>query len=244
MFDGNGNWTSDFSAQADRDNGIKILASRFDNIFIADIKESFENCLTKDGQIMPIGNFNMGGQRITNMADGVNSNDAVNKNQLDSLLPIGLILPYGGTTAPVGFLLCNGAAVSRTTYSALFSVIGTTYGSGDGSTTFNLPQIENLVYKVETNVPCKGNGTALGITNGTTNYGLSSGRDYQTQSLIGLTSVYNHTVTASAISGGDRTPNVHGAYGITTDETKSGIVGTVTRSVLTCKHIIKYYGGD
>ena len=85
MFDGNGNWTSDFSAQADRDNGIKILASRFDNIFIADIKESFENCLTKDGQIMPIGNFNMGGQRITNMADGVNSNDAINKSQLDGL---------------------------------------------------------------------------------------------------------------------------------------------------------------
>ena len=85
MFDGNGNWTSDFSAQADRDNGIKILASRFDNIFIADIKESFENCLTKDGQIMPIGNFNMGGQRITNMADGVNSNDAVNMSQLNGL---------------------------------------------------------------------------------------------------------------------------------------------------------------
>ena len=85
MFDGNGNWTSDFSAQADRDNGIKILASRFDNIFIADIKESFENCLTKDGQIMPIGNFNMGGQRITNMADGVNSNDAVNISQLNGL---------------------------------------------------------------------------------------------------------------------------------------------------------------
>ena len=82
MFDGNGNWTSDFSAQADRDNGIKILASRFDNIFIADIKESFENCLTKDGQIMPIGNFNMGGQRITNMANGVNANDAVNMSQL------------------------------------------------------------------------------------------------------------------------------------------------------------------
>lgn len=81
MFDGNGNWTSDFSAQADRDNGIKILASRFDNIFIADIKESFENCLTKDGQIAPIGNFNMGGQRITNLNNGVNDNDAVNMIQ-------------------------------------------------------------------------------------------------------------------------------------------------------------------
>ena len=84
MFDGNGNWTSDFSAQADRDNGIKILASRFDNIFIADIKESFENCLTKDGQIAPVGNFNMGGQRITNLNNGVNDNDAVNMSQYNN----------------------------------------------------------------------------------------------------------------------------------------------------------------
>ena len=84
MFDGNGNWTSDFSAQADRDNGIKILASRFDNIFITDIKESFENCLTKDGQIAPIGNFNMGGQKITNLNNGVNDNDAVNMSQLNN----------------------------------------------------------------------------------------------------------------------------------------------------------------
>jgi hypothetical protein len=88
MFDGNGNWTSDFSAQADRDNGIKILASRFDNIFIADIKESFENCLTKDGQITPIGNFNMGGQRILNLDDGVNAKDAVNKSQLDTTVKL------------------------------------------------------------------------------------------------------------------------------------------------------------
>ena len=85
MFDGNGNWKSDFSAQADRDNGIKILASRFDNIFIADIKESFENCLTKDGQISPIRNFNMGGQKITNLNNGVNDNDAVNKSQIDNI---------------------------------------------------------------------------------------------------------------------------------------------------------------
>lgn len=96
MFDGNGNWTSDFSAQADRDNGIKILASRFDNIFIADIKESFENCLTKDGQITPIGNFNMGGQRITNVANGVNSGDAVNMSQLDTTVKLTGTQTIGG----------------------------------------------------------------------------------------------------------------------------------------------------
>ena len=58
-------------------------------------------------------------------------------------IPTGTILPFAGSTIPSGFLACNGAAVSRTTYSALFSAIGTTYGGGDGSSTFNVPQIED-----------------------------------------------------------------------------------------------------
>lgn len=53
----------------------------------------------------------------------------------------GIIVPYAGDTAPTGWLLCDGSAVSRTTYSVLFGVIGTTYGSGDGSTTFNVPDL-------------------------------------------------------------------------------------------------------
>ena len=55
------------------------------------------------------------------------------------VFPPGVFLPYGGDTAPAGYLLCDGSAVSRTTYADLFDVIGTKYGSGDGSTTFNLP---------------------------------------------------------------------------------------------------------
>lgn len=147
MFDGNGNWTSDFSAQADRDNGIKILASRFDNIFIADIKESFENCLTKDGQIAPIGNFNMGGQKITNLNTGVNDNDAVNVGQMnnaittasDSLHSIGDIKASVRGENHGNWFLCNGQALSRETYSELYAIIGTNFGAGDGVTTFNLP---------------------------------------------------------------------------------------------------------
>lgn len=53
----------------------------------------------------------------------------------------GSILPYGNTTAPTDYLLCNGAAVSRTTYTALFGVINTSFGAGDGSTTFNVPDM-------------------------------------------------------------------------------------------------------
>jgi microcystin-dependent protein len=53
----------------------------------------------------------------------------------------GLIFPYAGSSAPTGFLLCDGSAVSRTAYPALFAVTSTTYGVGDGSTTFNLPDL-------------------------------------------------------------------------------------------------------
>ena len=53
----------------------------------------------------------------------------------------GTIIYYGYSSAPTGWLICDGSAISRTTYSALFSAIGTTFGSGDGSTTFNLPDL-------------------------------------------------------------------------------------------------------
>lgn len=51
----------------------------------------------------------------------------------------GMVIPYAGSAAPSGFLLCNGAEISRTTYAGLFSVIGTTFGAGNGTTTFNVP---------------------------------------------------------------------------------------------------------
>lgn len=59
--------------------------------------------------------------------------------------PVGVINPFAGSTAPPGWLLCDGAEVSRTDYSELFSVIGTTFGSGNSSTTFNVPNLVNRV---------------------------------------------------------------------------------------------------
>jgi len=53
----------------------------------------------------------------------------------------GMMMPFAGTAAPGGWLLCDGSAVSRTTYSTLFALIGTAYGAGDGSTTFNVPDL-------------------------------------------------------------------------------------------------------
>ena len=61
--------------------------------------------------------------------------------------PIGSYIPFGGTVIPTGWLLCDGRAVSRTDFADLFAVIGTAYGSGDGSTTFNIPDMREAVPK-------------------------------------------------------------------------------------------------
>lgn len=59
--------------------------------------------------------------------------------------PTGAITAFGGTLAPTGWLICDGSAVSRTTYSDLFAAVGTSFGSGDGSTTFNIPDMRGRV---------------------------------------------------------------------------------------------------
>ena len=59
-----------------------------------------------------------------------------------AFVPVGGIVGYAGSTAPAGWLACNGAAIKRRAYPGLFSIIGTDYGSGDGSTTFNIPDAD------------------------------------------------------------------------------------------------------
>lgn len=62
-----------------------------------------------------------------------------------SAFSAGMLMPYGGATAPTGWVLCYGQAISRTTYADLYAVVGTTYGAGDGSTTFNVPDLRGRV---------------------------------------------------------------------------------------------------
>ena len=83
---------------------------------------------------------------INDVAAGglVPSADSTNwKKATATGFPVGIILPYASSGTPSGFLYCDGSAVSRTTYSALYAKIGTTYGSGDGSTTFNIPNLSD-----------------------------------------------------------------------------------------------------
>lgn len=79
------------------------------------------------------------------MSVNYNNNGALEKIAGGTLYadnPIGTILAFGGSEIPVGWHLCDGTAVSRTTYAELFAVIGTSFGVGDGSTTFNLPDLQ------------------------------------------------------------------------------------------------------
>jgi microcystin-dependent protein len=60
-------------------------------------------------------------------------------------IPTATVVPWSDSSIPTGFLECNGAAVSRSTYSALFAIIGTTYGAGDGASTFNVPDLQDNI---------------------------------------------------------------------------------------------------
>jgi microcystin-dependent protein len=75
-------------------------------------------------------------------------------------IPTATIVPWSSASVPSGFLECNGQLVSRSTYSALFAVVGTTYGAGDGSTTFAVPDLQDNV------AVGKSPGKALGSTGG------------------------------------------------------------------------------
>lgn len=88
---------------------------------------------------------------------------AGNDARLNGVAPIGSVLPYGGTSAPANWLLCDGTAISRTTYASLFAVLGTAYGAGNGTTTFNLP---NLRGRFPLGKAASGTGSTLGGTGG------------------------------------------------------------------------------
>lgn len=84
-------------------------------------------------------------------------------NLMKQFLSPGIIVPFGGSSAPTNWLLCNGALVSRATYANLFAVIGTTYGAGDGSTTFALPDLRQ---RFPLGKAASGTGSTLGSSGG------------------------------------------------------------------------------
>ena len=115
------------------------------------------------------------------------TNETVNIVVPDAL-PTGSYIQFAGSQAPAGFLVCNGGAISRTTYSALFDVIGTTYGSGDGSTTFNLPDLTDRFLQGSTTsgtVKNAGLPNITGAADGTLGLVLTNGAFSMTNHSVG-----------------------------------------------------------
>lgn len=80
-------------------------------------------------------------KKITGLANGTAATDAATYGQLKERVPVGTIFIYSKASAPAGWLLCDGSAVSRTTYADLFAEIGITAGEGDTTSTFNVPDL-------------------------------------------------------------------------------------------------------
>lgn len=93
--------------------------------------------------------------------------------------PIGTIFAFAGNNIPSGYLPCNGSEISRTTYADLFNVIGTTYGSGDGSTTFNLPNLTDKFIQGSDTAGTVKNAGLPNIAGGFINIGVSPSEGYE-----------------------------------------------------------------
>lgn len=124
------------------------------------------------------------------------------KTELQDYSPVGTVISFAGTTAPSKYLICDGSAVSRKDYSELYAVIGTKYGTGNGSTTFNLP---NLVNKFIEGTNTSGVGTSInaGLPNITGSFGCTvPGKHGNTaRGVFAGTSYSAGTVDATAVSG-------------------------------------------
>lgn len=85
-------------------------------------------------------------QAVEDKATDQNFRDLARRLRLaEALIPSGTLLATARATSPTGYLLCDGAAISRTKYATLFDAIGTKFGTGDGSTTFNVPDLRGRV---------------------------------------------------------------------------------------------------
>lgn len=124
--------------------GQTVLAEQV-NVPFADIQSMLSQVLLRSGVAPMTGALNMNGFKVTGAEDGVAATDLVTVGQLQTTTPIGALIDFAGSTAPAGWLLCYGQAISRSENSALFAVIGTAYGEGDGTTTFNLPDLRGRI---------------------------------------------------------------------------------------------------
>ena len=167
------------------------------------------------------------------------TNDANGNPIASTYLPavVGAVVAFAGSTTPQGWLLCDGSAVSRTDYAALYAVIGTTYGAGNGSTTFNLP---NLIDKFVEGSATAGTVKSAGLPNitGWANIVFDSNSKILTDDVSGVF----YSTWKNTNGGGNG--SVHAAGNLTFNASRSNSIygnsTTVQPPALTMRYIIKY----
>ena len=165
-------------------------------------------------------------------------------------IPTATIVPWSSSSVPTGFLECNGAAVSRSTYSALFAIVGTTYGAGDGSSTFLLPDLQDNIAMGKSGTKALASTGGANTVASTGNVGGSTAN--ATLSTAQLSS-HNHLIVGQpygnagnaynngAMGGGQYTGNRGdgGAHSHNMSATFSGDATSVLQPYLTIIYVIK-----
>ncbi len=149
------------------------------------------------------------GAALVGYYDEVNSNPTTVADQLTLLtnavvapFPTGSLIDFGGTSAPAGFLLCDGSAVSRATYDDLFDVIGTTWGVGNGTTTFNIPDFRRRVSMGSGGTSTAIIGNTVGSVGGTETNALTDPNQLPSHNHTATSTTSTTTNVANATGGG------------------------------------------
>lgn len=162
------------------------------------------------------------------------------------LTPTGSITMFGGTAAPTGFLLCDGTAYSRTTYAVLFGIIGTNYGVGDGSTTFNVPDFRGIfprgVDNGAGNDPDSASRTAVNGGNSGDNVGSLEAQATAVNGLALSDPGHGHTYLAyNSAVGGSTYPQLNQAVANVNQPTSANVTGITLSSTQTETRPINLY---
>lgn len=178
--------------------------------------------------------------------NGDNSKKLANTEFIQALAniiaPVGCVQAFAGSTTPQGWLLCDGSAVSRTDYADLYAVIGTTYGDGDGSTTFNVP---NLIDKFVEGSAIVGTVRNAGLPNITGEL-ITRATSYNVSSII---STANGAFSLDGNDSGQQDPVTQSSGQVDRKKVKfnasasSSIYGnsaTVQPPAVTMRYVIKY----
>lgn len=146
---------------------------------------------------------------VPDKALGRQNLDVYSKAEVDAKVPAGAVLYFARNTAPAGWLKCNGAAISRSAYSALFAAIGTTFGAGDGVTTFNLPDLRGEFIRAWDDGRGLDNGRVFGSVQG------SMIQEHTHTGSSAAAGTHNHTGTAQSAGAHAHSASTNSAGGHT-----------------------------